>query len=165
MIKQKINYKDIQNFFKEFRPFAHELAPTKPVALAPSNNDIHKYPDQWGGILENLDILIPFGFARSTNEYNMPQIAELCDRYDTHFWCDLEVFKFPFTDRGLTPKDMSELETEIRQYDALEQLYGYQFTGLMNEPGKNTKKLGAKDTEDVYAAYYEYQKKVRNINE
>jgi len=95
----------------------------------------------------------------------MPQIAKICEKHGTHFWCDLEVFKFPFTDKGLTPKDMDELECEIRQYDALEQLYGYQYTGHMNEPGKNDKNLGGKDTEDLYAAYYEYQKKVRNLNE
>ncbi len=157
------DYKNIQTFFKEFTPYVHELAPSKPVALACNNNDMHKYPDEWGGILENLDILIPFGFARETNEYNMPQIAEMCKKYNTHFWCDLEVFKFPFTDKGLTPKDIEELSEEIRKYDALEQLYGYQYTGHMNEPGKNTKNLGGKDTEDLYAAYYEYQKKIREI--
>ena len=159
------DYKNIQSFFKEFRTYAQTLEPTKPVALAPNNKDIHKYPEEWGGILENVDILIPFGFARETNEYNMPQIAEMCKEYGTHFWCDLEVFKFPFTDKGLTPKDINELVNEIREYDALEQIYGYQFTGIMNKPEHNKNHLGGKDTEEIYAAYYDYQKKARNLDE
>lgn len=157
------DYKNIQNFFKEFTPFVRSLAPTKPVALAPGNKDMHKYEEEWDGILENLDILIPFGFARETSEYNMPQIAKMCQKHGTHFWCDLEVFKFPFTDKGLTPKDMDELAKEIRMYDDLEQIYGYQYTGIINEPGKNHLNLGGKDTEELFSAYYEYQKKVRNI--
>lgn len=156
-------YKDIQNFFREFRVFAHELAPTKPVALAPSNIDMHKYPTEWGGILENLDIIIPFGFARSPN--NVAEIIEMCKNYDTHFWCDLEIFKFPFDNGALVPKDIDALIKEIRDYDELEQIYGYQFTGLMNEPGKNKYNLGKKDTEDLFAGYYKYQKKVRDLNE
>ena len=156
-------YKDIQSFFREFRVFAHELAPTKPVALAPSNIDMHKYPTEWGGILENLDIIIPFGFARSPN--NVAEIIEMCKNYDTHFWCDLEIFRFPFDNGALVPKDIDALIKEIRDYDALEQIYGYQFTGLMNEPGKNKYNLGKKDTEDLFAGYYKYQKKVRDLNE
>ncbi len=156
-------YKEIAPFFKEFSEFAHGLAPTKPVALAPSNVEMDKYQEEWSDILENLDILIPFGFARETFENNLPEIAKMCKRHDTHFWVDLEVFKFPFEDTGLIPKDIDELINEIRDYDALEQVYGYQYTGLMNEEGKNHLHLGGKDTEILYTAYYEYQKKVRNI--
>jgi len=35
----------------------------------------------------------------------------------------------------------------------------------MNEPGKNKYNLGRKDTEDLYKGYYEYQKKVRELDE
>lgn len=151
-------YRDIQNFFKEFSAFAYKLAPTKPVALAPNNIDMHLYQDEWKGIMENLDIIIPFAFARSEN--NIPQIAEMCKKWDVHFWVDMEIFKFPFEDNALVPKCYDELIKEICDYDVLEQVYGYQYTGLLNEPGHRNG-LGREETEVLYAEFYEYQKKIR----
>lgn len=152
-------YTDIQNFFKEFSAFAHELAPTKPVALAPNNIDMHLYQDEWKGIMQNLDILIPFAFARSEN--NIPQIREMCQKWDVHFWVDMEIFKFPFEDGALVPKSYDELIHEIHEYDMLEQVYGYQYTGLLNEPGFRHN-LGREETEVLYSKFYEYQEKIRN---
>lgn len=154
--------KDIQNFFREFSAFAHELAPTKPVALAPNNIDMHLYQDEWAGIMQHLDILIPFAFARSEN--NIPQIAEMCQKWDVHFWVDMEIFKFPFDD-GLVPKDFPALLKEIHDYDMLEQVYGYQYTGLLNEPGKNSKHLGGADTEALYKEFYRYQLHRRGLSQ
>ena len=57
------NYRDIQDFFRAYKAFVHELTPTKPVALAPNNIHMHWYREQWRGILQNVDILIPFAFA------------------------------------------------------------------------------------------------------
>ena len=156
-------YKDIQNFFKEFSAFAHKLAPTKPVALAPNNIDMHLYQDEWKGIMQNLDILIPFAFARSEN--NIPQIAEMCKKWDVHFWVDMEIFKFPFEEGALVPKDFPALLKEIHDYDMLEQIYGYQYTGLLNEPGKNDKHLGGPATEELYEEFYKYQMERRGLCE
>ncbi len=150
-------YKDIQNFFREYKAFVHELTPTKPVALAPNNIHMDWYRDEWRGILENLDIMIPFAFARSEN--NIPQIAEMCAETGTHFWVDMEIFAFPF-DEGLRPKDCEALIREIHCYDMLEQVYGYQFTGLLNEPGHRMG-LGGEDTEEVYTAYAQYARAIR----
>lgn len=149
-------YLDIRDFFREYRAFVHELTPTKPVALAPNNIHMHWYPEQWHEILQHLDILIPFAFARS--EYNLTEIAQMCARAGTHFWVDMEIFANPFVD-GLRPKSCPELIEEIRHYDILEQIYGYQFTGLMNEPGHRME-LGGEDTEELYTAYQDY---VRHI--
>ena len=156
-------YKDMQDFFREFSAFAHELAPTKPVALAPNNIDMHLYQDEWKGIMENLDILIPFAFARSEN--NIPQIAEMCKKWDVHFWVDMEIFKFPFDEGALVPKDFPALLKEIHDYDMLEQVYGYQYTGMLNEPGKNEKHLGGPETEVLYEEFYKYQMKQRGLSE
>ena len=156
-------YKDIQNFFREFSAFAHKLAPTKPVALAPNNIDMHLYQDEWQGIMENLDILIPFAFARSEN--NIPQITEMCRKWDVHFWVDMEIFKFPFDNGALRPKDFEGLLKEIHDYDMLEQIYGYQYTGMLNEPGKNQKHLGGPETEVLYEEFYKYQMKQRGLSE
>ena len=155
-------YKDIQNFFKEFKEFAHKLAPTKPVALAPNNINMHLYQDEWRDIMLNLDILIPFAFARSEN--NIPQIAEMCKKWDVHFWVDMEIFKFPFEDGALVPKSFDELIHEIHEYDVLEQIYGYQYTGLLNEPGHRNG-LGREETEILYTQFEKYQKEIREVKE
>jgi len=149
-------YKDVVEFFREYKAFVHELTPTKPVALAPNNIHMHIYKDQWSEVLEYLDIMIPFAFARSEN--NIPQIIEMCRESDTHFWVDMEIFAFPF-DNGLAPKTCEELIKEIYCYDMLEQIYGYQYTGLMNEPGFRMG-LGRDDTEELYTEYSKYYKSV-----
>lgn len=59
------------DFFREYTAFVHRLTPTKPVALAPNNIHMDRHREPWRRILENLDILIPFAFARSEN--NIPR--------------------------------------------------------------------------------------------
>lgn len=147
---------DIAAFFREYKQFVHDLTPTKPVALAPNNIHMDWYRKEWRPILENLDIMIPFAFARSEN--NIPQIAEMCAETGTHFWVDMEIFAFPF-DEGLAPKTCENLIKEIHCYDMLEQVYGYQYTGLMNEPGHRMG-LGREDTEQVYTDYQAYYQSV-----
>ena len=122
---------------------------------------MHLYREQWKGILDNLDILIPFAFARSEN--NIPQITEMCNASGVHFWVDMEIFRFPFVNGALVPKDFEGLLKEIRDYDMLEQIFGYQYTGLLNEPGKNGRHLGGEETETLYARFYDYQKKKREF--
>ena len=115
-----------------------------------------QYREPWYEIMKNIDILIPFAFARSEN--NISQIIEMTKKADTHFWVDMEIFKFPFGE-GLRPKEIDDLVKEIRVYDQLEQCYGYQFTGLMNEPGKRMN-LGLEETEVVYEEYQKYYKDI-----
>ena len=150
-------YKDVARFFQSFKQFAHKLTPTKPIALAPNNIHMHHYREQWRKILVNLDIMIPFAFARSEN--NIAEIAQMCRKTGTHFWVDMEIFKFPF-DEGLRPKEFEALVAEIRCYDMLEQVYGYQFTGLMNEPGHRMG-LGLEETEVLYEKYLAYYQEKR----
>ena len=147
---------EIRDFFKEYKSFIDELTPTKPVALAPNNIHMDQYREPWYEIMKNIDILIPFAFARSEN--NISQIIEMTKKADTHFWVDMEIFKYPF-DEGLRPKEIDDLVKEIRVYDQLEQCYGYQFTGLMNEPGKRMN-LGLEETEVVYEEYQKYYKDI-----
>ena len=147
-------YKDIQSFFKEYTAFVRRLTPTKPVALAPNNIHMHWYEKEWLPILENLDIIIPFAFARS--EYNIDEIMNMCRKAGTHFWVDMEMFAVPFTD-GLRPKKIPDLLKEMKNYDKLEQIYGYQYTGIMNEPGHRMN-LGLAETEKFYSEYMNYLK-------
>lgn len=152
-------YQDIIDFFAEYKKFVSRLTPTKPVAMAPDNVRMQCYRKQWLPILKNIDILIPFAFARTEN--NVAEIAKLTAETGTHFWVDMEIFANPFDD-GLVPKTYEDLIKEIHQYDVLEQVYGYQYTGLLNEPGYR-KNVGEERTEELYVKYLDYQQKVRNL--
>ena len=147
---------EIAQFFREFRAFVQALTPTKPVALAPNNIHMDWYRNEWREILSSVDILIPFAFARSEN--NISEIAQMCAETGTHFWVDMEIFRYPF-DEGLRPKSFEALLKEIRNYDMLEQIYGYQYTGLLNEPGKRMG-LGMPETEEVYTQYQCYARQI-----
>lgn len=156
-------YKDVVRFFAEYRAFVNELTPTKPVAMAPNNIRFHEFPEQWAEVLANLDILIPFAFARDPENLNIRQIQEICDRAGTHFWVDMEMFRYPF-DEGLMPKPIDELVREIEVYDDVEQIFGYQFTGLMNPP-ESKRNLGGELAKQVYVDYVRYARSVHGGQE
>jgi len=126
-------YREIVTFFKEYKAFVQQFTPTKPVALAPNNIRFQEFAKEWGEVLPHLDILIPFAFARDLENLNIAEIQAICDRAGTRFWVDMEMFGWPL-DNGLLPKSYDELMAEIRIYDDVEQIFGYQFTGIMNAP-------------------------------
>lgn len=152
-------YRDIVSFFREYKKLVEQLTPTKPVALAPNNIRFHEYEEEWKEILQNVDILLPFAFARDPGNLNINEISEICKSCGTHFWVDMEMFAWPL-DNGLVPKTCSDLIKEIRTYDYLEQIYGYQYTGIMNPPGSGLG-LGREDTQRLYGEYLEYYKSIR----
>lgn len=151
-------YKDVVNFFKEYRAFVNELTPTKPVALAPNNIRFHEFAKEWKEILANIDIVIPFAFARDLEHLNIDEIAEICKATGTHFYVDMEMFQCPFDD-GLKPKTCGDLIKEIRIYDKIEQIFGYQFTGIMNPP-ESKFNLGGESAKKLYKEYSDYYKKI-----
>jgi len=152
------SYKDIIRFFYEYKEFVQRLTPTKPIALAPNNIRFHEFLKEWKEILNNVDILIPFGFARDPEHLNIKEINQLCNETNTHFWVDMEMFAWPLDD-GLIPKDPEELIKEIRMYDDVEQIYGYQYIGIMNSPNFKYS-LGGEKTRILYNNYYEYYKNI-----
>jgi len=151
-------YKDIVHFFQSYKQFIHRLTPTKPVALAPNNIRFHEFAEQWKEILAHVDILLPFAFARDPDNLNIAEIQEICKPSGTHFWVDMEMFDWPL-DNGLVPKSMDDMIKEIRTYDALEQLYGFQFTGLMNDPD-SPHDLGGEAAKRLYRDYGAYYRKI-----
>ena len=64
------------------------------------------------------------------------------------------MFSFPL-DNGLVPKSIDELIDEIRSYDAVEQIFGYQFTGIMNPP-ESEHDLGGRRAKRMYVDYRDY---------
>lgn len=147
-------YKDIADFFREFKLFCRELTPTKPVALAPNNINFQHYEKEWQTILPNIDILIPFAFARDLEHLNVLDIKRICEECGTHMWVDMEIFENPFPN-GLIPKGFDELIKEIRIYDDVEQIYGYQFTGMLNPP-ESPFNLGGKKAVELYVDYEKF---------
>ena len=148
------HHSDIRKFFKSYQQFVRKLTPTKPIALAPNNERFEKYPREWREILEHVDILIPFGFARDAEHMNLAAVASICQASGTRCWVDLEIFAWPLDD-GLVPKPCPDLIKEIRTYDQLEQIYGYQFTGIMNPP-ESSRDLGGEKAKTLYRDYHQY---------
>lgn len=156
-------YREVVSFFKEYKAFVRELTPTMPVALAPNNIRFHEFEKEWVEILVNIDILIPFAFARDLEHLNIKEIARICSSCDTHFWADMEMFAWPL-DNGLVPKTCDELINEIRIYDDLEQIFGYQYTGIMNSPD-NRFNLGGSNAKQLYKDYVAYYNGFKQLRE
>lgn len=152
-------WRDIVDFFAGYRWFVGELTPTKPVSMAPNNIRFHEFADHWLPILEGIDILIPFAFARDLEHLNITEIAGICAQAGTRFWVDMEMFQMPL-DNGLIPKSGAELEREIAIYDDVEQIFGYQFTGLMNAPD-SPHDLGGEAARQLYRDYERYYQRRR----
>ncbi len=155
-------YKEIVTFFQEYKAFVDKLTPTKPIAFAPNNIRFQEFEKEWKEILPNVDILLPFAFARDPENLNIKEIADICEACCTHFWVDMEMFAWPI-DNGLLPKSIEELIGEIRFYDDVEQIYGYQFTGIMNPPD-NQYNLGGERAKELYKRYMEYYKCIGERN-
>lgn len=153
----------IIDFFAEYTRFVRKLTPAKPVAFAPNNIRFEVYEKEWRQVLPHIDILLPFAFARDLEHSNILEIKRICDACDTHLWVDMEVFRFPI-EHGLVPKSGEELITEIRSYDDVEQIFGYQYTGLMSHP-ENEISVGGKAAEDLYVEYGRYYRTVTGIRE
>ncbi|MGC8931478.1 MAG: DUF4434 domain-containing protein, partial [Dictyoglomus sp.] len=156
------SYKDIVKFFEEYKDFVKDLTPTKPVALAPNNIRFHEFLKEWEEILKNVDIVIPFGFARDSENLNIDKITEVCQKTETHFWVDMEMFAWPI-DNGLVPKTPEDLIKEIRMYDDVEQIYGYQYIGIMNSPSFRYQ-LGGEKTRILYNEYHKYYSHIKSKN-
>lgn len=148
------SYRDIADFFREFKAYANSIAPTKPVALATDNVRFEEFEREWQTILPSVDILLPFAFARDLGHLNVRAMKRICEECGTHMWVDLEVFRNPFPN-GLIPKDTDELIREIRIYDDVEQIYGFQFTGLLNPPDFPFD-LGGEPAKELYVGYKAY---------
>ena len=152
-------WRDIVDFFAGYQQFVAELTPTKPVSMAPNNIRFHEFADHWLPILEGIDILIPFAFARDLDHLNIAEIADICAQAGTRLWVDMEMFQMPL-DKGLIPKSGAELEREIAIYDDVEQIFGYQFTGLMNAPD-SPHDLGGEAARQLYRDYERYYQQRR----
>ena len=107
---------EITHFFAEFQKYCRSLAPEKPVMLAPNAHGLLKSQDVWPQVLEHIDILCPFAFARMpkgdvTGEQAAGIYGRLCKQTHTHLWLDLEAFSFE--GKALIPRPIAGIEQDL----------------------------------------------------
>ena len=61
---QLVRKKEICDFFREIQKYIKKFAPEKPIMLATNSMGVLDGADAYPALLQNLDILCPFGFAR-----------------------------------------------------------------------------------------------------
>ncbi len=150
--------RDITDFFAEYKGLIRNLTPTKPILFAINNADFNRKADHWRTILQNIDILTPFGFARNPDN-NLDSMIELCHECQTRLWVDFELFRFPFPD-GLRPKDFDVMLRELADYRQSETVLGYQYTGILESPDSRLQ-LGGEETVRAFNRYLEFYDQVR----
>ena len=162
---QMIRKKEIVNFFREFKKYTSQFAPEKPVMLATNSMEVLKGADTYPALLQNLDILCPFGFARMpkgdlTGKEAADILQKFCDDAGAHLWFDLEAFLFN-PDNSLYPRPIDEIICDLNLLDNFEKVLCYQYPGVFNNP-KMSIRIGEERTIDLYNAYKTYMKKIKS---
>ncbi|MBO8483081.1 MAG: DUF4434 domain-containing protein [Bacteroidetes bacterium] len=151
--------REIVAFFKEFKEFCGEFAPGKPIMLATNSFGIKDGMDTYPALLEHLDILCPFGFARMpeedmTGKEAAMTLQKLCDQSGAHLWFDLEAFLFN-DDASLYPRDIEGITGDLQMFDNFEKIIFYQYPGVFSDP-KARIRVGEEKTETLFMEYSQY---------
>lgn len=159
-----VRKKEIADFFREFKRLTSGLAPEKPVMLATNSMGVRDGADGYPALLENLDILCPFGFARMpegdlTGKEAADMLQKLCDDAGAHLWFDLEAFLFN-PDMSLYPRPIDEIVHDLNLLDNFEKVLCYQFPGVFSNPEMSIR-VGEERTERLYIDYKSYMEKVK----
>lgn len=158
---------EIVTFFKEFREFTNSFAPGKPVMLATNSMGVPYGADTYPKLLEHLDILCPFGFARMpegdlTGHEAAQMLQKMCDEAGSHLWFDLEAFLFN-PDMSLYPRPIDQIIGDLTLLDNFEKILCYQFPGVFNAPDMMSRIVGEERTIKLYNDYREYYDNKLNI--
>ena len=158
-LMQLRRHTEIADFFREFKKYIATFAPGKPVMLATNSMEVLKGADAYPALLQNLDILCPFGFARMpegdlTGKEAADTLQRWCDDAGAHLWFDLEAFLFN-PDSSLYPRPIDEIIGDLTLLDNFEKVFCYQFPGVFNHPDAS-RRVGEKRTVDLYKAYRDY---------
>ena len=159
--KRKI---EIVNFFREFKSYCDSIAPGKPIMLATNSFDIKNGLDTYPALLENLDILCPFGFARMPKgDFSGKEAAailqKLCDDAGSHLWFDLEAFLFN-EDGSLYPRPIEEIMHDLNLLDNFEKVICYQYPGVFSDPDLPFR-IGEERTVQLYKDYQKILNKIK----
>jgi len=150
---------EIVRFFQEFSLYCHDLAPDKPIMLATNSFGVPSGEETYPALLQNLDILCPFGFARMpegdlTGKQAADRLQALCDKYGSHLWFDLETFLFN-PDQSLYPRPMEEIIRDLTMLDNFEKILCYQYPGVFSDPDASIK-VGEDRTVQLFKDYQKY---------
>ncbi|WP_437922131.1 DUF4434 domain-containing protein [Sphingobacterium sp. LRF_L2] len=161
-VKRMERKKEIVDFFREFKTYCNQIAPAKPVMLATNSMQVPAGLDTYPALLQNLDILCPFGFARMpkgdlTGKESADLLQSLCDRAGAHLWFDLETFLFN-EDQSLYPRPVAEIVRDLNRFQNFEKILCYQFPGVFNDP-KMSIRIGEARTVDLFRDYQRYMEK------
>lgn len=156
---------EIVNFFRNFKLFCSQVAPSKPIMLATNSMGIPLGQDTYPELLKYLDILCPFGFARMpegdlTGEQAANLLQKLCDASGTHLWFDLEAFLFN-NDGSLCPRPIEQIVNDLTLLNNFEKTICYQYPGVFNDPAASFQ-VGEPSTRQLFRDYLEYLKAKRN---
>jgi len=151
--------REIVEFFRQFTPYVHGLAPDKPVMLAINSFRFRGAEDTYRQLLFHLDILCPFGFHRMpagdlTGEQAATLMQSLCDEAGTHLWMDLESFVFR-NQSELHSRPIAGLISDLTRFGNFEKTLHYQFPGMMSSPGMS-RQPGGPGSVKLYLDYKKY---------
>ena len=155
---------DIVNFFKEFKSYCNSFAPGKPIMLATNSFEVPNGMDTYPALLEYLDILCPFGFARMpagdlTGKEAADMLQEACNKAKSHLWFDLEAFLFN-PDNSLYPRPIEEIIHDLNLFSNFEKILCYQFPGVFNDTDMSIR-VGEERTIDLFNGYMKYLKELK----
>lgn len=161
ILARALRKKQITGFFKEFDEFCESLAPGLPVMLATNSMGILQGADTYPALLEHLDILCPFGFARMpegdlTGKQAADTLQSMCDKAGAHLWFDLEAFLFR-PDMSLYPRDIEGIMEDLMLLDNFEKILCYQYPGVFNNP-RRTFIVGERKTRTLFRQYEKFLK-------
>ena len=149
---------EVISFFREFQRFCGQLAPEKPIMLAPNAHGMLKSQNVWPLVLAHLDIVCPFAFHRMPpGDITGEQAAEIwqavCDKAHAHLWMDMEAFLFE--DKALVPRPISGLVQDLQRFPNFEKILCYQYSGIFNSPQTRVQP-GGPPTVVLYRHYLAY---------
>jgi hypothetical protein len=155
--------KEIVDFFRLFKEYTRSFAPEKPIMLATNTYEIPEGLDTYPAMLENLDILCPFCFARMpegdiTGKEAADILQKLCDDAGSHLWFDLEAFLFN-PDGSLYPRPIEEIITDLTMFENFEKILCYQYPGVFSDPEMSIR-VGEERCEDLFRQYSDYRNTV-----
>ncbi len=155
---------EVVSFFEQFKAHCRQLAPSKPIMLASNSMGVPSGLDTYPGLLRNLDILCPFGFARMptgdlTGKEAADMLQRLCDEAGSHLWFDLEAFLFN-EDGSLYPRDTEGIIADLTLLDNFEKVLCYQYPGVFNDPEAGFV-VGEERTLKLFREYEQYYRSVR----
>lgn len=164
-LKRLQRKREIVDFFREFKTYCNSFAPSKPIMLATNSMQVPAGEDTYPALLQNLDILCPFGFARMpkedlTGEQAANLLQALCDDAGAHLWFDLETFLFN-EDQSLYPRPIAEIIHDLNLFKNFEKILCYQFPGVFNDP-QMSMRIGEPRTIELFKEYQKYLRELEN---